>query len=111
MKKPDVRMNGTPLDKPWGVDDWKGEYPNLTDMLLCTKWDDATFRTTSTLLVFVEDGVLKACLNDRHYNRSAFFTSDTMESLVVKIELALTNGTVEWRSRGKGQNSANVTPF
>lgn len=111
MKKPDVRMNGTAMDKPWGVDDWKGQYPELTDMLLCSKWDDATYRVTSTLLIFVEDGVLKACLNDRHYQRSAFFTDVTMESLLTKIEVALASGTADFRSKGNRSQGPGQTPF
>lgn len=111
VKKPVVRMNGTSLDPNWGKDGWKEEYPNLTDMLQCTQWDDRTNRQTSTLLLFVEDSVLKACLNDRHFQRSAFFTAETMEALIVKIELALTNDTAEWKSRGsRGQNGL-ATPF
>jgi len=111
VKKPDVRMNGSPLDKPWGIDDWKVEHPSLTDMLQCARWDDQTARQTSTLLLFVEDGVLKCCLNDRHYQRSAFFTASTLADLIVKVELAITTGTVEWKARGQKGNQPGVVPW
>src|SRR5678816_2203499 len=44
--------------------------PTVLQWLSDDRWDDGSARQPSTLLVFAEDGCLKACLNDRDGSRS-----------------------------------------
>jgi len=49
--------------------------------------------------VFVEDGVLKGCLNDRDAERSVFLAADSLESLLDDLEAGLANDSLQWRAK------------
>lgn len=76
-------------------------HPNLSEMLTAQQYADNAPRTTSTLLIFCENGVLRGCLNDRDNNRSAFFTAETIGDLFQVVETQLASGRVEWRMKNR----------
>jgi len=76
-------------------------HPNLSEMLTAIQYADNAPRTTSTLLVFCENGILRGCLNDRDNNRSAFFTAQTVGDLFQTIEDALASGRADWRMKNR----------
>jgi len=49
--------------------------------------------------VFVEDGCLKGCLNDREAGRSVFMTADSLESLLDDLEAGLSTDSLQWRAK------------
>jgi hypothetical protein len=75
-----------------------GRLPALVEYLLSDKWDDGKVRVTSTLLLFVDQGEWKACLNDRDGGRVAFVTAGTVAGLLGALEEQLQAGSAEWRA-------------
>lgn len=86
-------------------------YPSLMGYLACDRFDDGSPRQTATLLMFFEQGGLKMCLNDRHLSRSAFVTAATFCEVMDKLELGLTNDTLEWRVKSQRTTGNGYTPF
>lgn len=87
------------------------QFPTLNDYLTVTKWDDGRIRTTATLLIFVDNGSLKVCINDRDNSRSAFVSEATFAALLDTLEAKLTAETLDWRMKGRNGNSPGYTPF
>lgn len=80
------------------------EFPALWDLITCTRFSDGSLRTPATLIMFVEDGMWKACLSDRETGRVAFVTADCQNALLPSLEDALQTGKLDWRvSRQGGQ--------
>jgi len=75
-----------------------GKLPALVEHLTSDKWDDGEVRAASTLLLFVDQGEWKCCLNDRDGGRVAFTTGTTVAGLLGALEEALQAGRVEWRA-------------
>lgn len=71
--------------------------PALWEYLTLSRWEDGATRRTATLLVMVDEGTLKACLNDRDAERSLWVTGGTFQGLLAAIEERLKEGTGEWR--------------
>jgi len=88
-------------DPPFNDTSFQKLFPNLHEMLTATQYADNQPRTTSTLLLFCEGGVLRGCLNDRDNNRSSFLTAETIDDLFSTIESALASGRVEWRMKNR----------
>jgi hypothetical protein len=64
--------------------------------------DDGKHRVTSTITISCEDGVWKACLNDRPQHQGDWLfqlykSSDTFEGALAALDGALQDGTAEWR--------------
>jgi len=74
-------------------------WPNLMAFLFDETYEDGTRRTTGTLLFFVQDGVFKACLNDRDCNRSAFLACSGPHEGCDAIEEGLVNDSLDWRAK------------
>ncbi len=101
----------TPLKKPhdaakpsdpafaWKDADFDKNWPHLASWLGETSWDDGTARETGTLLIFVQDGQLKCCLNDRALNRSVFLTTPTLALLLDACEAGLAEDNHHWREK------------
>jgi hypothetical protein len=111
LKKPELAMNGRPLEAPFNDGQFESEYPTLASYLTTAFFDDRSPRQTATLLLFVEGDSLKACLNDRHNTRSAFFTSPTFQGLLSTIEAALCADNADWRVKQQNNQRNGWTPF
>ncbi len=71
--------------------------PVLWEYLSSEQWEDGSARLTSTLLVFVEEGRVKVCLNDRAAQRKGWVTGVTPEAAFTALEASLAAGNIEWR--------------
>jgi len=71
--------------------------PNVWEYLSSESWDDGSPRQTSTLLIFVEEGLCKVCINDRALQRKAWMTGKTPDAAFVALDAALGAGNIEWR--------------
>lgn len=99
MKKPtEEKTPGAAVSK-WVDADFEKEWPYLSAFLADTVWDDGTQRETGTLLIFVQEGYLKVCLNDRAANRSAFVTGPTINMLFDACEAGLEGDSLDWRKK------------
>lgn len=76
------------------------DYPALAEYMTLNHWDNGDARETATLLIFVEDGRFKACVNDREESRSGWVSADGFRSLLEAVEKGLREGTIDWRRRG-----------
>lgn len=76
---------------------FRSDYPALAEFLFNEAWDDGTARQTGSLLLFVGDGALKACLNDREQGLVTFFVGASVNELMSGLDLAMQAGAVEWR--------------
>jgi hypothetical protein len=77
----------------------RSRMPLLVAHLEDAKWDDGSRRETSTLMLLVEDGWLKACLNDRALGCSLWVTGDSLAAVLDALEGHLEAGDGEWRIR------------
>jgi len=110
MKKPDLTAQGSSFI-PLKSSNWSEVYPTLWEWLTEEKFDDGTFRTTSSLLVFVQSGELKACINDRHYSRSAFISAATVEDLLQSLDEKLESDSLDWRVKTDARARGNSPPY
>lgn len=76
---------------------WARVHPALWEHLTLGLWDDGSVRETSTVLVFLQDGVLKACLRDRNRPAVGFVAGVSWEGLFESLEAALVSGKLDWR--------------
>ena len=75
------------------------EYPLLSEYLVDPAWEDGKERETATLLLLVDAGQLKGCLNDRALGRSCWVTGGSVEAVLASLELGLLEGDLPWRAR------------
>lgn len=78
-------------------------FPSLWTFVTADKWpEDGKPRLTASITFFVEDGGLKAWLNDRAQGRGCCVTGASCGQLLDRLEAGLVEGTLDWR-RNKGQ--------
>lgn len=80
-----------------GVDEFCRDFPTLSEFLRTVSWPDGTSRETGTLLLFVQDGCLKACLSDRDAHLVAFASAASLGGLLAALERGLVADTLDWR--------------
>ncbi len=81
------------------------ELPALWEFLAVSKWDDGEERTTGTALFFVEDGVVKLCLNDRDSDRVAFVTGSSAEEVLEAASAGLEGDALDWRASRRAKSN------
>ncbi len=88
-------------------DAFRKPYPTLVSYLEDLTFDDGTERTRSTLLVFIEDGMVKLCLSDKHYERTTWVAGLGFKTALAALEKGLESGQCEWRKmtpwKGRGK--------
>jgi len=95
---------GNGLESAAVEDRLAGQLPVLWSFLSATEHVDGTARETGTILVFVEGGLVKACVRDREVGEVAFVTGVGLENLLGRIEQGLDAGSLDWRAeRQKGR--------
>lgn len=81
-------------------------YPSLWAFLSASAYDDGESRQTGTMLLFVEQGKVKACLNDRECSDVSFVTGGDVLTLLQRVEEGLRLGDLDWRAvRGRSRDS------
>lgn len=73
------------------------ERPATWEHLSETAWPSGKPRVTSTLLVFVEDGLVKLCLRDRATGRVGWVSGRTLTDALNSLETSLASDSLEWR--------------
>ena len=79
------------------LDELSSAYPALWEHLSETAWESGAPRTTSTLTIFVEEGLVKLCLRDRAAGRTAWASGKSMVKAWMALEAALEDDSAEWR--------------
>jgi len=78
------------------------QLPGVLEFLTADTYPDGQIRKRSTLMVFVEDGTLKACLNDRDAERTLWRSGQSLEDVLLAIEVALVEPGTDWRRSSSG---------
>lgn len=104
------RMMG-PQDSPFTDPEFAASYPFLHSHLSDTRYSDDSARVTSTLLVFVDSGCLRLCINDRDNGRSCFVSRSTFEEALAALEKGLREGSLDWRKKGGYNPNSQSVPF
>jgi len=108
MRRPQATARPNPT-VAFKDDDMEKKFPNLYAMLTDVTWEDGSQRRTSTLLFFVEDGTMKACLNDRDQGLTGWISADSLAGLLDALETALADDRLDWRrsdrTGGKGKKA------
>lgn len=81
-------------------------FPAVREFLFLRKWDDGTARKPGTILLFVDDSGLKACLNDKDGLRTAFGVLNPSETILDALEAMLLADTTDWRDSDTGRKRA-----
>lgn len=110
LSRPSEPVSAGSSIQPLNDPEFKRRFPTLLEYLTQTTWDDGSPRQTSTLLIFVDDGVLKACLNDRACERALWVASGTLSGAIAELDESLADPHAPWRAsrpgkgRGKSRN-------
>jgi len=91
-KKGSVRSRA---EDPW----IKADMPILHEFLTAVVDDDGKARQTSSLVVFVEDGMFKVCLSERDHGLCLWGASSTLQGAMEAIEVSLSAEHVDWRQK------------
>jgi len=97
ISKPNAAINTKPAEAAWKGDDFKDQFPHVSAFWEQATYDDGSPRQSGTIIIFVQDGMLKACVSDRDNGRSAFVTAPTFQALWELIEHGLAEAKLEWR--------------
>jgi len=80
--------------------------PTLAHFLCDASWPDGEERQRSTIVVFVEDGMFKACLSDKDSGTSLWASCRSFDDLLEALEARLTDDRPDWRkARQKGKRT------
>lgn len=98
LRRPSGAQPGKSFDV--AVDDpaWYNRHPVTAEHICEISWPDGKSRLTMTVLVFYEEGKLKAAVHDRDGHRSAFVSASTWADLWGTLEMALREDVLSWRS-------------
>lgn len=90
--------------------DLSAKYPVLWSHLSQVAWEDGQVRETSNLLVFQQDGMLKAMLRDREHGLCFWTASGSLTGLLDALEAGLCDPQAEWRvdRQKEGQQARRV---
>jgi hypothetical protein len=72
-------------------------YPAISEYLTSLAFPDGSERETSTITLLIEDGKIKAALNDRANSRSIWRSGDTVEEVLACLEAAVADERSSWR--------------
>lgn len=81
------------------------DYPTLAEFLTRVLWEPGVPREKGSVFVFYEDGVFKACLNDKDSLQVAFTSSTTFTGLWKALEKGLKANSLDWRLSTQGKAS------
>ena len=76
-------------------------FPALVEFLTVDVWPDGTERRTGTVLLFLDQGRIKACLADRDQDVVLFTTVDALGTALEAVEDALRDPKGDWRPSKK----------
>ena len=77
--------------------DWMMAYPAIWEYLTLEAHEDGTPRERSMLMILVEDGIVKGCLQDRDQGQSLWASGSGVPGVLEALDRHLQAGTGEWR--------------
>lgn len=105
MKKREKKEIAKFKKMPFPDEEFAARYPNLTEFLVTSRFDDGSPRELSRLSWFLEDGMCKACLNDPAEGASLYVSATSFEEATRLLEASCADPGAPWRTwkdkRGK----------
>lgn len=85
--------------------------PAVTEYLAVGAYPDGTARERAVISIFIEEGRVKCCLNDRDTGRTLWRSAGGIEACIGLIDDAIAEGTADWRraagsGRGPGKRKS-----
>jgi len=110
LKRGDQRRVGGAGGSLIEPDEMSARYPVLWSHLTQIAWEDGQVRETSNLLVFQQDGMLKAMLRDREHGLCFWTAAGSLSALFDALEAGLCDPQAEWRvdRQKEGQQAKRV---
>lgn len=107
MKKPVTASKGGKGPKQGACPDeaMAKRWPTIVEFLTVHTYDDGSPRERSALSLFIEDGTVKAAMNDKDLQQSLYVAAESLEAVLDGLERHLATGKGDWRAwkRGKGK--------
>jgi len=97
LKRGDQRRVGGASGSLIEPDAMSAAYPVLWSHLTQTEWAKDEPRETSSLLVFLQDGMLKGMVRDREAGLCLWMASGSLGGLLDALEAGLCDPQAEWR--------------
>jgi len=104
-----VGMGGAKLPQ-WKEDDFSVDHPSLVSFLKDDKWSDGTPRVTGTISLFVQEGALKAAINDKDRGVVGFISAPAFYELLFAIDQGIEHDSIEWRPAARGP-AGKIPPY
>lgn len=86
------RVQSRNFEDPW----LEENCPEVALWMSCERFREKS-RILPTIMLFVEDGRLKACLSDKERKKVAFMTFESVETLWESLEAKFVQGDLDWR--------------
>lgn len=80
------------------------DYPVLAEFLMRVLWEPGQPREKGSVFTFFEDGMFKACLNDKDTGQVAFLSSSSFAGLWEAVEKGLAKNALDWRLSTQAKN-------
>jgi hypothetical protein len=97
-------QSGDSKPPPFVDVDFQNSYPALFEFMSCPTYPDGSSRQLSTLTLFRDDNLWKACLNEKDQGLVLFVSEDRFGVLLEALELLLQEERPPWRkSTHKGK--------
>lgn len=71
----------------------------LWEFLTLSRFDDGSPRETGTVLIFHEEGHVKACVIDREHEVTAFVAASSIRAVLERIDRGVREDKLDWRKR------------
>lgn len=99
VRRRKAAQNGASPAAAVGEDWFQERYPAVFEYMVMNEWEPGQPRQTTTVLLFTEDGLAKACVHDRDEARVAFLSAGSFGELLDKLNLALREDDLDWRAK------------
>lgn len=91
-----LNNGGVRLPK-WTDDDFMKDLPEFTSFLMDEQYVSGERRVTGSISFFVQEGVLKAAVNDKDRNAVAFISAQGFYELLQLINDGIKDDSLEWK--------------
>lgn len=80
------------------------DYPCLWEWMTLTRWENGEVRIPTSISLFLDEGRVKAAVNDKDMGRVAFVSGWTVEDVLRAVEEGLLQQSLDWR-RTEGKSA------
>lgn len=85
--------------------EWMRTYPAIWEYLTLEVHEDGAPRERSMLMILVEDGIVKGCIQDRDQGQSLWASGSGVPGVLEALDRHLQAGTGEWRVMRAAKNA------